>query len=401
MRNTAKEKAKEREKEISMKVKKDIVLGAACAILLCLPSSAQQPSSPSKKSSSSSSSLSPDSLFEGPEGGRNLVVVGRYLSADATRLPLAAALLARGADRLRAEGTPDPRAEVLLGETAERLAPKPVAAPEGVGFHAPFDPKLGKKVRVYDGEAFRRALGDLPEDAEEPLLELRERALAGALRARFALPGPTLIAKWEETVAWLSFAESVRTPRVAEGVSRRLERSAPELARLLLAAGKTDDLTALARRLTDASQRLEALEPDPSKARRLRDAARAVRRLRGDGTAPFPQEIWLTHGPGASVVRIEGEIGDLALVVASRPDAPKAASSRRVLHAPLLPVPGSLALTANRLAVTWLEAETPTRLARVAFALDGSGPVTVTDRDIRGGSSSPRKPSRPPRRTGR
>lgn len=361
-----------------------LLVAAAIATVTAAPSRAQQPSPPSKRSSSSSSlpsySISPDSLFEGLEGGRNLVVVGRYLSADDTRLPLAAALLARGAARLRAEGTPDARAEVLLGETAERLAPRPVAAPDGVGFHALFDPKLGKKVRVYDGEAFRRALGDLPEDAEEPILELRERALAGALRARFALPGPTLIATWEETIAWLSFAESVRTPRVAESVSRRLERSAPELARLLLAAGKTDDLTALDRRLTDASQRLEALEPDPSKARRLRDAARAVRKLRGNGTAPFPQEVWLTHGPGAAVVRIEGEIGDLALVVASRPDAPKAAASRRVLHAPLLPVPGSLALTADRLAATWLEAETPTRLARVAFALDGSGPVTVPDR---------------------
>ena len=45
--------------------------------------------------------LSSESLFaEGPEGSRNLVVVGRYLAADDTRLPLAAALLARGAARV-------------------------------------------------------------------------------------------------------------------------------------------------------------------------------------------------------------------------------------------------------------------------------------------------------------
>jgi hypothetical protein len=106
-----------------------------------------------------------------------------------------------------------------------------------------------------------------------------------------------------------------------------------------------------------------------------------VRRLRGSGAAPFPQEVWLTHGPGAAVVRIEGEIGGLALVVASSPDAPKAAASRRVLHVPLLPIPGSLALTADRRAATWLEAETPTRLTRVASALDGSGPVAVADRE--------------------
>ena len=83
------------------------------------------------------------------------------------------------------------------------------------------------------------------------------------------------------------------------------------------------------------------------------------------------------------------------------PGAPEAVASRRVLYAPLLPVPGTLKLTADRRAVTWLEAETPTRLARVALAVDGSGPVAVTDRDNRAGSSSPRKSSRPPRRKGR
>jgi len=391
-----------------MKVKRGIVVGVACAVLLRPSSSAQEPTPPSKKSpssslfSSSSSSLASGTLFApGPEGSRNLVVVGRYLAADDTRLPLAAALLARGAARLRAGGNPDPWAEVLLGETAERLAGRAGAPPEGVTFAAHFDPKLGRTVRAYDGEAFRLVLADVPADATGTLLELRERALAGALRSRFPLPGQTLVAKWEETVAWLTFAEAVRSPRVADGVARHLERAAPDLARLLLAAGRTDDLSALDRRLTNASERLEALEPDPAKARRLRNAARAVRRLRGSGTAPFPQEVWLTLGPAASIVRIEGEIGNLALVVASGPDAPESATSRRFLHAPLLPVPGTLELTADRRAVTWLEAETPTRLARVAFAVDGSGPVTVTDRDNRAGSSSRRKSSRPPRRTGR
>lgn len=391
------------------------VLVAAAALAACPAASsrAQQPSPPSQKSPSSSSPpssppsspLSPDSLFApGPEGSRNLVVVGRYLAADGERLRLAATFLARGAARLRASGTPDPGAEVLLGETAERLASRPAAPPEGVAVAVRFDAALGRNVRVYDGAAFLRALEDVPAGAEGPLLEVRERALAGALRARFAVPGATLIGKWEETAAWLAFAESVATPAVAEGVSRRLARAAPALARLLLAAGKTDELSALDRRLTDASVRLEALEPDPAKARRLRAAARAVRRLKGDGTPPFPQEVRLTPGPGgpgAAVVRIEGEIGRLVLVVASRADAPPGAPSRRVLHAPLLPVPGSLAVTAHRRAVTWLEAEAPTRLARVAVALDGSGPVAVTDRDTRGGSSSRRTPSRPPRRRGR
>lgn len=364
-----------------MKRKRALAVGAACLILLRPSSSAQQPTPPSKKSespspSSSLSSSSADLFSPGPEGSRNLVVVGRYLAAHDTRLPLAAALLARGAARLRTAGTPDPAAEVLLGETAERLAPRPGAAPEGVGFAAPFDPKLGRKVRVYDGEAFRRALGDVPADASGPLLDVRERALAGALRARFPLPGVTLISKWEETVAWLTFAESVQSARVAEKVSRRLESSAPDLARLLLAAGKMDDLKALDRRLTDASHRLEALEPDPAKARRLRAAALAVRRLVGNGRPPFPQEARVSKKPGAAVVRIEGDIGALSLVVVENEGLP-AGRSRRVLASPLLPVPGSLAVTRNGRAATWLEAETPTRLARVALALDGSGPVAV------------------------
>ena len=309
-----------------MNEKRGGAAGLAVAMLLSGSSSAQQPPSPSKKILSSSSSLSSDSLFEGAEGARNLVVVGRYLAADDTRLPLAAAFLARGAARLRAAGSPDPGAELVLGETAERLAPRAGAAPEGVAFAFVFDPAAGRKVRVYSGEAFRRVLDDVPEGADGPAGELRERALAGALRARFPLPGVTLISKWEETVDWLAFAESVTSPRVAESVSRRLERAAPDLARLLLAAGKVGDLGALDRRLTDASLRLEALEPNPAKARRLRDAARAVRALRGDGAPPFPQEVWLTTGPGAAVARIEGEIGGLALVLASRPDAPRSAA---------------------------------------------------------------------------
>jgi hypothetical protein len=351
--------------------------------------------------------LSGESLFaDGPEGRRNLVVVGRYLAADDTRLPLAAALLARGTARLRAEGTADAGAEVLLGEVAERLAPKGGAAPDGVVFVQVFDPKTGRRIRAYDGAAFRRVLDDIPQDAEAPLAEVRERAMAGALRARFPVPGTSLLALWEETVLWLTFAERVKSPGVAEVVSRKLEAAAPSLARLLLAAGKRDDLAALDRRLGDAAERLEALEPSPAKARRLRDAARAVRRLRGDGGPSFPQEVWVTHGPAALVARIDGEIGALSLVAEPHASAPAAlrAAPRAVLDSPLLPVPGSLALGADGRTVTWLEAMTPTSVVRVAARLDGSGRVPVADSarstnyGSRAGSSSRGKPSRPPRR---
>jgi hypothetical protein len=326
--------------------------------------------------------LSGESLFaDGPEGSRNLVVVGCYLATDDTRLPLAAALLARGTARLRAEGTADPRAEVLLGEVAERLAPKGGAAPDGVGFIQVFDPKAERRFRAYDGAAFRRVLDDIPGEAEAPLAEVRERAMAGALRARFPVPGTSLLALRDETVLWLTFAERVKSPNVAEVVSRKLEAAAPSLARLILAAGRGEDLNALDRRLTDAAERLEALEPSPAKARRLREAARAVRRLRGNGGPSFPQEVWVTHGPAALVARIDGEIGALSLVAEPHASAPAAlrAAPRAVLDSPLLPVPGSLALGADGQTVTSLEAMTPTSIVRVAARLDGSGRVPVTD----------------------
>ena len=324
--------------------------------------------------------LSSESLFaEGPEGSRNLVVVGRYLAADDTRLPLAAALLARGTARLRAEGAPDAGAEVLLGEVAERLAPKGGAPPPGVGFVPVFSPKTGSRFNAYDGAAFRRALDDIPRESESPLAEVRERAMAGALRARFPVPGTSLLSLWEETVLWLTFAEGVQSPSVAEVVSKRLEGTAPALARLLLAAGRREDLTALDRRLTDAAARLEALEPSPGKARRLRNAARAVRRLRGNGGPSFPQEVWVTQGPAAFVARIDGEIGALSLTAKPHTSAPAAlrAAPGAVLDSPLLPIPGSLALGADGRTVTWLESMSPTSVIRVAARLNGGGRVPV------------------------
>ena len=203
--------------------------------------------------------------------------------------------------------------------------------------------------------------------------------MAGALRARFPVPGTSLLSLWEETVLWLTFAEGVQSPSVAEVVSKRLEGTAPALARLLLAAGRREDLTALDRRLTDAAERLEALEPSPRKARRLRDAARAVRRLRGNGGPSFPQEVWVTQGPAALVARIDGEIGALSLVTKPHASAPAALRSEpgAVLDSPLLPIPGSLALGADGQTVTWLEAMSPTSVVRVAARLDGGGRVPV------------------------
>ena len=381
-----------------MKVKRGTVrwsarlfLAATCGLLAraVSPAASPTPSSPSKQSSPGSPSLlssSTEALFaDGPEGSRNLVVVGRYLAFDKERLPLAVALLSRGAARFRKEGTADPLAEVTLGEAAEALARSRGTPPEGVVLLSRLDPSSGRVVRYYDGEAFRTALDSIPSDSEGPLRELKERAAAGILRARFPIPGTGLIPLWSETVAWLELAGEVTSPRVAESVSRRLDASAPPLGRLLLAAGRLEDLAALEQRLRRAGQRLEPLSPDPAPAKRLLSSAAALKRMRGNGKASFPQEVWLTSGPAPRVVRIQGEIGDLSLVLTW-----KGVEDRTFwLASPLLPVPGSLRVSHDKRTVTWLEVEKPTVLARRSVRIGGLDGRRLTGPGIPAGSSSP------------
>ncbi|HSB37352.1 MAG TPA: hypothetical protein VLH41_10760, partial [Thermoanaerobaculia bacterium] len=126
-----------------------------------------------------------DLFPEGPVGSRNLVVVGLFLARDPARQRLASSLLSRGTVRLRREGTPDPTAEVILGETLEELSRRGIAPPDGTRFVRRTDLARTRTVDVYDGEAFRLALASLPVDpGSDRERELRERAVAGALRAR-------------------------------------------------------------------------------------------------------------------------------------------------------------------------------------------------------------------------
>jgi hypothetical protein len=333
-----------------------------------------------------------DLFSEGPEGSRNLVVVGLFLAGDSTRLRLASTLLARGTMRLRKAGTPDPTAEVVLGETLEEMARRGIPPPNGARFLPRADFAKNRTVETYDGEAFRLALGSLPADSASGLLrEVRERASAGALRARFPFPESSLVGLWMETSAWLVLVEESRTPSVVVFGARRLAAAAPSLGRLLLAAGRSGDLEALSGRLAKAARRVRLDLPRDAAGRRLVLAATAVRRMRGDGSAPFPQEAWAGQGPALPAARIEGEIGRLALVLRATTfgsDGPRTAS--RKVYEPLLPVPGSLRVSPDGLRATWLEVAGPASVAGIGLRVTSVS--LVTGEPVIEASLSPKKP---------
>ena len=194
-----------------------------------------------------------------------------------------------------------------------------------------------------------------------------------------------------ETAAWLALVEESRTETVVSYGSRRLAMCAPSLARLLLASGRTTDLEALSGRLAKAARRVRLDLPKEAAGRKLVLAATVVRRMRGDGTAPFPQEAWSGQGPGVPAARIEGEIGRLALVVrttAVGADGLRTAS--RKLYEPVLPVPGSLRVSPDGRRATWLEVAGPASVAGIGLRVTSVS--LVTGEPVIDASLSPKKP---------
>lgn len=298
---------------------------------------------------------------DGPRASHEMAVVGRFLSGDPARRPLAAALLYRASERLRREGRPDPLVEVVLGETAEALAGTEAAAGlPGVPFTPRFDPVTGASVDVYGGEAFREALESLG-CAESGDDGLRDRARAGILRSRFPFPSSTLGELLEETGAWLELVETTSSPDPRGTGATRLAQAAPRLARLLLATARFRDLESLAMRL----ESLAARHPDLSGV--MASPRELVTAMRGDGTAPFPQTAFGTLGPLPLVAAIDGELGALHLLVTSA--GPGAAPHR--IPGPVLPVPGSLRLAPDGRTASWLEVASPTRIVPAVVSLDG------------------------------
>jgi hypothetical protein len=314
----------------------------------------------------------------------DLVVVGRAFARNETNRRLAAMLLWRAAERLRAAGTPDPRVEVLLGETTESLLTAGGTFPAGLeivqtnggaGTHA-----------LYSGAAYRRALELLgkPETPDNKvnagscgpavtLSTIRERAIAGVLRSQYPETSTTLHALWQESAAWLQLAESAEEPAVVRTASERLGSASLALARFLLATGRTDEIGKLENRVQAAGARVQKLLDAPD-GKKLLSRAAILRAMRGDGTSSFPQEARVKIGAKERAARIDGKLAALTLTVETRVGATHELQ-RRSAAVPVLPVPGSLKISPDGKSVAWVEVTGPASLLPVITSLDRDEPA--------------------------
>jgi len=286
------------------------------------------------RSAAASGYVAADSVLRfgrGPEATTEMLAVGRGLSRSSATRRLAAALLRRAIERRRTEGGADPTAELLLAEAEEKIGDQP-----------------GGPVAIRYEDVFAHASG-----AGSSLRPVQERAAAGIVRRTYPRPGETLLALWNETDAWLAIADSAADPEALRDSGWRLGNAALRLARLLLAARRKNDLETLEKRVRRASVRLRAELPGSTTGDELDSDARLIAAMRGDGGDPFPRDVAVAGPAGERRIRIEGEIGNLTLVLIE-------GGSRKVGAAvPILPVPGSLTISVNGLSAAWLEVLAP------------------------------------------
>ena len=315
-----------------------------------------------------------------PDGAgptRELVAVGRTFGRNDTNRRLAASMLLRASERLRAEKTPDAEVEVLVGETVEGLAASgpPFAKEFGI-VERPGVPGAGPR-GVYDGSAFGRALEILAADAAaghaaaEPI---RERAVAGSLRARYPERSTSLQALQEESAAWLQLAMTAEEPSVLRSAAEHAGAASLVLGRYDLALGKPEDLAKLEERVRSAGGRVRTLLPDGPPGVRLLSRAAILHAIRGTGAPPFPQEAKMSRGSLERSVRIEGKLGALQLVVETKAGATKDAQVRKAAI-PILPVPGSLRISPDGHSAAWVEVAGPSHLVPVMTSLDRDEPA--------------------------
>ncbi len=310
----------------------------------------------------------------GPDAAstRDMIAVGRAFGRNEGNRRLAAGLLERASQRLREGKTPDPEVEVLLGETSEGLA-----AAGGT---------LSKEIRIveksgvagarssYDGAAFERALEMLAKDSSPERAALRERATAGILRARYPERSTALPLLAQEAGAWLQLTETAEDPLALRSAAERAGAASLALGRYLLALGKQDELGKLEDRVGAAGGRVQKLLADSSDGVRLSARAGVLRAMRGNGAPAFPQEIKVVAGPKERIVRIEGKLGALQLVVETRVGATRDAGVRKAA-VPILPVPGSLRVSPDGRSVAWVEVAGPSLLVPVATSLEKDEPA--------------------------
>jgi len=310
----------------------------------------------------------------GPDAAstRDMVAVGRAFGRNDGNRRLAAGLLERASQRLREGKTPDPEVEVLLGETAEGLAA--AGRPHSKEIHIVEKSGVAGSRSPYDGAAFERALEMLARDSSPERAALRDRAMAGILRARYPERSTSLPALAQEAGAWLQLAETAEDPAVLRSAAERAGAASLALGRYLLALAKPDELRKLEDRVRAAGGRVRKLLADSSDGARLCARAGVLRAMRGNGAPAFPQELRVVAGPKERVVRIEGKLGALQLVVETRVGGTRDGGVRRAA-VPVLPVPGSLRVSPDGRSVAWVEVAGPSLLVPVATSLEKDEPA--------------------------
>jgi SH3 domain-containing protein len=308
----------------------------------------------------------------GPDATQDLVVVGRVFAQNDANRRLAAALLTRASERLRAANTPDAGVEVLLGETAEAVAAAGGPFPPGLEIQ----PRAGgaPSRSFYTGAAFQRALELTAREQSPEYAGVRERALAGALRVQYPERSVTLTALWQETAGWLTLVESAQEPEVLRPAAGRLGDAALALGRALLATGKLEEMSKVEERLRLAGARVKTLAPAESDGKKLLARDAILRAMRGNGTPSFPQEARVALGPKQRVVRIDGKLGALTLTVETHVGGTHEIQ-KRAAAVPVLPVPGSLKVSPDGRSAAWVEVTGPTSLLPVVTSLEKDEPA--------------------------
>jgi hypothetical protein len=307
-------------------------------------------------------------------GAADLLTTGRALGRNPSFRMIAAAFIVRSVERLRASGAADSRAELLLAETSEALAADGGPFPAGLEVTERGKAPDGKPVYAYSGSGFARVLEMTSRQDPKAAAAIRERALSGLLRCRFPETGNTLAALAQETAGWMELVETSQTPAVVRAAADRLGVSTLALGRLLLAAGRLDDLSKISDRARTAAQRVSTIAPDGKDGNRLAARADILKAMRGDGTRPFPQECRLTVKGTQITVRIDGEIGKLKLLVQTA-DAKRVTPLLARPAVPVLPVPGSLRVSPDGKSVAWVEVAKPSALLPVMASLERDEPA--------------------------
>ena len=304
----------------------------------------------------------------GEAATQDMVVVGRSFGKTDANRRLAACILLRASERLREAKTPDPDVEVLLGETVEGVvaagAPYPAGAlhrrAAGPGGHAA--PATTARPSGAPRRCCRRTRAR----------STRERASARP-RACCARSIPS---------ARRRSSRSCRKPRPGSSCSRRPRTRASSRPRPNAPAPRRSRSAAStsrsARPRRSASCETASTRPACASARSRPSGSTASASCRARPcSAPcaatarpsFPQEASVNGGSRQRLVRIDGKIGALQLVVETQAGATRDVQVRKAAI-PILPVPGSLRVSPDGRSVAWIEVSAPARLVPVMTSLE-------------------------------